>query len=106
MGNNPINNFIRNLRFFFNRNFDILIIGKFFSQEILGGYSLAKQLVFRPSQVINPILTKVAAPALSKFQNDLELLKYNYLRLVNIVSSINFMIYLLLAVFSPFVVEI
>jgi len=91
---------------FFNRNFDILIIGKFFSQEILGGYSLAKQLVFRPSQVINPILTKVAAPALSKFQNNLELLKYNYLRLVNIVSSINFMIYLLLAVFSPFVVEI
>ena len=91
---------------FFNRNLDVLIIGKFFSQEILGGYSLAKQLVFRPAQVINPILTKVAAPALAKFQNDLDLLKYNYLRLVNIVSSVNFMIYLLLAVFAPVVIEI
>ena len=91
---------------FFNRNLDILIIGKFFSQEILGGYSLAKQLVFRPAQVINPILTKVAAPALAKFQNNLELLKENYLKLVNIVSSINFVTYFILIVFAPIVVHV
>ena len=91
---------------FFNRNLDILIIGKFFSQEVLGGYSLAKQLVFRPAQVINPILTKVAAPALAKFQNNLELLKENYLKLVNVVSSINFVTYFILIVFAPIIVEI
>ncbi|MBC8303662.1 MAG: MOP flippase family protein [Pelagibacterales bacterium] len=91
---------------FFNTNIDILIIGKFFSQEILGGYSLAKQLVFRPAQVINPILTKVTAPTLAKIQNNIELLKQSYLKLINIVSSINFVIYLLLAVFTPIIVEI
>lgn len=91
---------------FFNRNLDILIIGKFFSQEILGGYSLAKQLVFRPAQVINPILTKVAAPTLARFQNNLELLKEHYLKLVNVVSSINSLIYLILIVFAPIIVEI
>ncbi|MBT3612583.1 MAG: MOP flippase family protein [Flavobacteriales bacterium] len=91
---------------FFNRNLDILIIGKFFSQEVLGGYSLAKQLVFRPTQVINPILAKVAAPTLAKFQNNLELLKENYLKLVNVVSSVNFVSYFILIVFAPIIVEI
>jgi PST family polysaccharide transporter/teichuronic acid exporter len=91
---------------FFNRNLDILIIGKFFSQEILGGYSLAKELVFRPTQVINPILTKVAAPALAKFQNSLELLKENYLKLVNIVSSINILVYTILIIFAPIIIQI
>ena len=91
---------------FFNRNLDILIIGKFFSQEILGGYSLAKELVFRPAQVINPILTKVAAPTLAKFQDNLELLKDNYLKLVNVVSSINSIVYFVLLVFAPVVVDI
>ena len=91
---------------FFNRNLDILIIGKFFSQEVLGGYSLAKELVFRPAQVINPILTKVAAPALSKVQNSLELLKENYLKLVNIVSSINIITYTNLIIFAPIIIQI
>mgnify|MGYP000070495296 FL=1 len=91
---------------FFNRHLDILIIGKFFSQEVLGGYSLAKQLVFRPAQVINPIVTKVAAPALAKFQNNLELLKENYLKLVNVVSSVNLVSYFILIVFAPILVEI
>ena len=89
---------------FINQNLDVLIIGKIFSQEILGGYSLAKQLVFRPAQVINPILTKVAAPALAKFQDNLELLKVNYLKLINVVSSINIITYFLLIVFAPIVV--
>ena len=91
---------------FFNRNLDILIIGKFFTQEILGGYSLAKELVFKPAQVINPILTKVAAPVLAKFQNSLELLKENYLKLINIVSSINSIIYFVLIVFAPIIVDV
>jgi PST family polysaccharide transporter/teichuronic acid exporter len=91
---------------FINQNLDVLIIGKIFSQEILGGYSLAKQLVFRPAQVINPILTKVAAPALAKFQDNLELLKVNYLKLINVVSSINIITYFLLIVFAPIVVNL
>lgn len=91
---------------FFNRNLDILIIGKFFSQEVLGGYSLAKELVFRPAQLINPILTKVAAPTLAKFQNNMLLLKETYLKLVNIVSSINVITYTILIIFAPIIIQI
>lgn len=91
---------------YFNRDLDILIIGKFFSPELLGGYSLAKQLVFRPAQVINPILVKVASPTLAKFQDNIVALKNNYLRLIRIVSMINIPVYLIIIIFAPFVVQL
>lgn len=91
---------------FFNRDLDILIIGKLFSTELLGGYSLAKQLVYKPAQIINPIVTKIANPLLAKFQNDITILKKSYLKLITIVSSVNFFIYVVVIVFAPFIVFI
>ncbi|GAB3224312.1 MOP flippase family protein [Algoriphagus aestuariicola] len=91
---------------YFNRDLDILIIGKFFSPDVLGGYSLAKQLVFRPAQLINPILVKVAAPALALKQNNVQELKAAYLKLVNIVASINIPVYLGITIFTPWIVTI
>jgi O-antigen/teichoic acid export membrane protein len=91
---------------YFNRDIDILIIGKFFGAEILGGYSLAKQLVFRPAQIINPILTKVAAPVLARFQKDSSRLKENYLKLLNIVSTINIPAYFLIIILAEPIVII
>ena len=91
---------------YFNRDLDILIIGKLFSPDILGGYSLAKQLVMRPMQILNPILSKVASPTLAKFQDNVENLKRNYLRLINIISSINTPAYLIVIIFAPWIVEI
>ncbi len=91
---------------FLNRDLDILLIGKFFSADILGGYSLAKQLVFRPAQIINPILTKVAAPALALFQNNKELLKKNYFKLVGLVSTINILVYCAIILFANLAVRV
>ena len=91
---------------YFNRDLDIVLIGKFFSPAILGGYSLAKQLVFRPVQLINPILISVATPTLALFQKDVSILKKNYLKLLNIVSSINLPVYLAIIIFAPFIIGI
>ncbi len=91
---------------YFNRDFDILIIGKLFGPDVLGEYSLAKQLVYRPAQLINPILGKVGAPVLAKFQNNITILKINYLKLLNIISSLNFVIYLGIIVFAKYLVII
>jgi len=85
---------------FFNRDIDILIIGKFFDSNVLGGYSLAKQLVMRPMSVMNPIVTKVASPVLSTFQDNLEELKQKYLNFLNTISTVNFTAYLLLILFA------
>jgi O-antigen/teichoic acid export membrane protein len=85
---------------YFNRDLDILLIGKFFGSEVLGGYSLAKQLVKRPMRILNPIITKVASPVLSLVQNDKEQLKNKYLSFLNLVSTANFTAYSLLALFA------
>lgn len=91
---------------YFNRDLDILIIGKMFSPDILGGYSLAKQLVMRPMQILNPILSKVASPTLAKFQNNIQSLKNNYLKLINIIATINIPAYVLVIIFAPSIVEL
>jgi len=91
---------------YFNRDLDILLIGKFFSAEILGGYSLAKQLVFRPTQIINPILVKVASPTLARFQSNMRELRDKFLKLIGIVSAINLLIYFAIILFAPLIVKI
>ena len=67
---------------YFNRDLDILIIGKFFPSDVLGGYSLARELVRRPAAFILPILNKVGAPTLSKINTDSAKLKEYYLTLI------------------------
>lgn len=85
---------------YFNRDLDILLIGKFFGSEVLGGYSLAKQLVQRPMQILNPIITKVASPVLALLQSDEENLKNKFLSFLNIVATANFTAYGLLALLA------
>ena len=91
---------------YLNRDMDVLLIGKLLGPEVLGGYSLAKQLVMRPAQVINPTLMKVASPALGNFQFNIKVLKQKYLKLVNIISIINLPIYAFLALFAPVIVTL
>ena len=91
---------------YFNRDLDILIIGKAFGPNILGGYSLAKQLIYRPTQILNPIFTKVAGPVLAKLQFDIVELKKNYLKFLNYVMSVNIPVYLIIIIFAPIIVEI
>lgn len=89
-----------------NRDMDILLIGKFFSADILGGYSLARELVRRPTSVFGPIINKVGAPALALFLNKPIELKKNFLKLVNIVASVSIPIYLLLILLADPVILI
>jgi len=91
---------------YFNRNLDILIVGKFFGSDVLGGYSLAKQLVFRPGKMINPVLTRVGAPVLARFQDNIQLLRKNYLKLINLVAAINLPIYLGIFFLAPLLVNV
>lgn len=91
---------------YFNRDLDILIIGKFLGTELLGGYSLAKQLVYRPYQVANPIMLKVASPLMAKYQNNIKDLKSKYLTLINFISTAYMFILVLFIIFAPTIVYI
>lgn len=85
---------------YFNRDLDILLIGKYFGADILGGYSLAKQLVQRPMQILNPVITKVASPVLAMYQNNSNKLKRKFLYFLNVVATANFTAYGLLAILA------
>lgn len=91
---------------YFNSQFDIMIIGKVFGSEILGLYSISKQFIMRPSQAFNPIVVKVAFPAMAKLQGNTERLKEIYLKTIHYVSMLNFPIYIAIIVMAPQIVHI
>ena len=85
---------------------DILIIGKLLGTETLGLYSIIKELILRPSQLINPIITKVAFPAMSKVNHDIDKIRSVYLRLINYISSVNFPVYIASFILAPEIITI
>ncbi len=80
---------------YLNSQFDILLIGKLFGTEVLGVYSIAKNISTKPYQVINPIVTKVTFPIMSKIQKETYRLRQLFLNVINYLCSINFPIYIL-----------
>lgn len=86
---------------YFNSQIDTLLIGKFLGVETLGVYNIAKQIIMKPIQIINPIVSKVTFPVMAKIQNDTERLKEIYLKTINLLSSINFPIYLFMLITAP-----
>ena len=91
---------------YFNTNLDYLLIGSLLGAKSLGYYSLAYNLIIRPSSMINPIITRVAFPVFSKVQNDLSTLKRGYLKVLELLSSVNFPLMVGLAVLAPVAVPV
>lgn len=79
---------------YINSDIDTLIIGKFVGVDALGVYSIAKNFVLKPFQVINPILTRVAFPVMAKVQDDIPKLKNIYLKMQNVLAFINFPVFI------------
>jgi len=91
---------------YFSKELDILIIGKFFGSEILGGYSLAKQLVFRPASFFSSIVNTIAVPVFAKIQSNLLLMQVEYMKYAKIFNTLNFLIYFLIIIFAKYIVLI
>jgi len=91
---------------YFNYQIDTMLIGKLLGVESLGIYTIAKQLIMKPADIFNPIVTKVTFPAMSKIQNETAKLKGIYLKTVNYLSSINFPVYAFIFVFADDIVSI
>lgn len=85
---------------YFNSQFDVILIGKLLGTEALGVYSIAKNLSMRPAGIINPIITNITFPVMAKIQDETLKLKSMYLKSINYLSSINFPIYLLIAILA------
>lgn len=93
MANNMVNTF--------NNQADIFIGGRMLNVESLGIYSLPRDLSLRLAGVVNPIITRVGLPIMSKAQHDKLFLKKVYLKTLRMTASVNFPIYAALVVFAP-----
>jgi len=85
---------------------DVILIGKLLGVETLGMYSVAKELILRPAQLINPIITKVAFPVMSKVNTDIMKIKNIYLRLINYIASVNFPIYIVTIILAQEIITL
>jgi O-antigen/teichoic acid export membrane protein len=95
-----------NLANTFNSQVDIILGGKILGAQAIGLYSIPKDLNLRVAGVINPIVTKVGLPVMARAQNDKALLTRVYLRTMRMTASVNFPIYIALALFAPEIVHV
>lgn len=82
MGSNILN--------YFDSNVDYLLIGKFLSATALGHYTLAYQLSTFPLMKISTIVTSVTFPAFSIIQDDNDILRNAYLKVIKYISLVTF----------------
>jgi len=85
---------------YWTRNFDTLLVGKFFGDAVAGIYNRAYQLMMLPMTQITNVITRVMFPALAAIQNDLPRVRAVYLRSTRIISLITFPLMLLLMVLA------
>lgn len=78
------------LLYYFRRNTDKLLIGKFLGTPSLGLYSLAYKIMMYPLHHVTWVVNKVMFPVFSKMQEDLPKLQNTYCRLLKTVSLITF----------------
>jgi len=76
--------------YYFSRNIDYLLIGRFLGAEPLGYYTLAYKIMLVPIQNISWVITKVLFPVFSKIQNDLEKIRRVYLKTVKAIALVTF----------------
>lgn len=91
---------------YFNLQFDTILIGKLLGMDALGIYSIPKEIVLKPMFFINPIVTRVTFPVMAKIQEQKDFLKDTYLKTINYLSSVNFPIYIALAIFAAPIIRV
>ena len=89
-----------------NMQADVLIGGRVLGVGSLGAYSLPKNLSLRLAMITNPIVTRVGFPVMAQAQGDKTKLKAIYLKTLQMTASVNFPLYLMIAVFAPEIVAI
>ncbi len=91
---------------YFNSNFDYLLIGSLLGAESLGYYTLAYQLIIKPVSTINSVISRVAFPVFSRIQHDNQKLKMAFLKILRILSIINYPIYAGVTVVAPIAIPL
>ena len=93
------------LDFLANR-IDIFLIGRFFGMDDLGVYNLAKDLINKPYQSINSLVSNVASSYFAFIQDQVGKVVGNFKKIVSMVSKLTIPIYAGMFAFSESIVEV
>ncbi len=74
---------------YFSRNFDNILIGRFYGSGTLGLYSKAYQLLMLPITNLRDPLNKVALPSLSRLQHDPSLYRNYYMKFISVLAFVS-----------------
>lgn len=85
---------------------DLLLGGRMLIASQLGLYSVPRNFVLQLQFMVNPIITKVGFPLISKVQSDINQIRSIYLKTLNMTAATNAPLYVGLAFFAPDVVQI
>jgi len=91
---------------YLNSRIDQLLIGSLLGAQDLGYYNFAFNLVLQPVSRINPVLTRVAFPVLAKMQDDIPKLQKSYLKMMNVLSTVNAPVLLGMSAVAPVLVPL
>lgn len=89
---------------FFNAYLLHALIGSMLGARVLGIYTLAFELAFKPLDAITPIVTRVAFPMLASIRDDLNRVRRGYLSMLRVLSMVNFPLALGIAASAPVIV--
>lgn len=92
---------------YFEKNIDLFILGKMFTSEIFGFYTLAVRIVNIPIRRICHTFAEVLFPSFSSIQDDLKRIKKGYLKSVQMMAIFIFPLILLVGLYArPLVIHI
>jgi O-antigen/teichoic acid export membrane protein len=80
---------------------DLLIGGRILGPAALGLYSVPRTLSLQLQGILNPIVTRIAFPVMSRVQDDRPRLRRIYLQVLRLTASVNAPLYAYIAVFAP-----
>ena len=78
-----------NIAFYFERNIDYLILGKFFTSATLGYYAFAYNIMYTPVKRISYVFSEVLFPSFSSFKNDKEKIMNGYFKSVQLIAMVS-----------------
>lgn len=101
------NLFAHNVVYFFGRETDKFLIGKFIGPQALGIYHRAYMLMLLPINQINLIISRVMFPVFSSMKEDIPAMKKIYLQAVTMIAFFTFpMMSLMFVIAEPLITVI
>lgn len=94
------------LSIYLSSQIDVLMIGKMLGSEAAGVYHVAKNLVFRVSVIVGPLVSRVTIPVMARAQANEKALEMYYLKSVYYLALLIAPIYTLIFLLSDVVVDI